>query len=315
MAASSPLGRLLRRDRPSRPARGASNLQDLVVITGFSGAGKSTAMAVFEDAGYFCVDNLPPEMIRSLVELFMHEGSKVERAAVVSDVRGGEYFDVLLEVLDDLDHRGVTHRVLFLDADEQTLIDRFKETRRRHPLAQASNVASGIAAERALLEPLKRHAEFIIDSSGLKAAHLRRRIADELLPRQARGLLVLTFQSFGFKHGPPRDADLVFDCRFLPNPHYLPELRPLTGLDPRIVEYVGREGKLGQLYEHLIPMLEFLVPEYEAEGKAHLAVAVGCTGGRHRSVAITEHLAAHFRGAEDVVVEVEHRDIDRGSRA
>jgi UPF0042 nucleotide-binding protein len=314
MASGSHLGRLLRRERAPRE-RGTSHLQDLVVITGFSGAGKSTAMAVFEDAGYFCVDNLPPEMIRSLVELFMHEGSKVERAAVVSDVRGGEYFDALLAVLDDLDHQGVAHRVLFLDADDETLTDRFKETRRRHPLAQTSNLASGIAAERAVLEPLKQHAEFIINSSGLKAAHLRRRIADELLPRQARGLLVLTFQSFGFKHGPPRDADLVFDCRFLPNPHYVPDLRPLTGLDPRIVEYVGREGKLAELYDHLVPMLEFLVPEYEAEGKAHVAVAVGCTGGRHRSVAIAEYLGAHFRQQENVVVEVEHRDIERGSRA
>jgi UPF0042 nucleotide-binding protein len=166
-----------------------------------------------------------------------------------------------------------------------------------------------------LLEPLKEHAEFIIDSSELKASHLRRRIADEVLPRQARGRLVLTFQSFGFKHGPPRDADLVFDCRFLPNPHYVPDLKPLTGLDPRIVEYVGREGRLAQLYEHLIPMLEFLVPEYESEGKAHVAVAIGCTGGRHRSVAIAEHLAAHFRDRDEVLVEVEHRDIGRGTRA
>jgi UPF0042 nucleotide-binding protein len=314
MAAGSPLGRLLRRDRPGPPLRAGSHLEDLVVITGYSGAGKSTAMAVFEDAGYFCVDNLPPEMIRSLVELFMHEGSKVERAAVVSDVRGGEYFDALDAVLADLDVRGVTHRVLFLDADEATLMDRFKETRRRHPLAQNSNIAAGIAAERAMLEPLKEHAEFVIDSSSLKASHLRRRIADELLPRQARGLLVTTFQSFGFKHGPPRDADLVFDVRFLPNPHYVPDLRPLTGLDTRIVEYVGREGKLAELYGHLIPMLEFLIPEYEAEGKAHVNVAVGCTGGRHRSVAITEHLAQHFRGRDDVVVEVEHRDIDRGTK-
>jgi UPF0042 nucleotide-binding protein len=286
-------------------------MEDLVIISGHSGAGKSTAMAVFEDAGYFCVDNLPPEMIRSLVELFMHEGSKVERAAVVSDVRGGEYFEPLNSVLDQLRTAGVPSRVLFLDADDITLMDRFKETRRRHPLAPESNIASGIAAERAILAQLKARSDFVIDSSGLKASHLRRRIADELLPRQARGRLVLTFQSFGFKHGPPRDADLVFDVRFLPNPHYVHELKPLTGLDPRIVEYVGRDGKLARFYEHLVPMLEFLVPQYENEGKAHVSIAVGCTGGRHRSVAITEHLAARFRDRDDVVVEVEHRDVGR----
>jgi UPF0042 nucleotide-binding protein len=219
---TNPLRRRRDRDRPEpgpeSDGRRTSNLEDLVVITGYSGAGKSTAMAVFEDAGYFCVDNLPPEMIRSLVDLFMHEGSKVERAAVVSDVRGGDYFEPLRAVLTDLDRIGLHHRVLFLDADEATLINRYKETRRRHPMA-TSNIAGGIAAERELLEPLKEHADLVLDSSGLKAAHLRRRIADEMLPRQAAQRLTLTFQSFGFKHGPPRDADLVFDVRFLPNPH------------------------------------------------------------------------------------------------
>jgi UPF0042 nucleotide-binding protein len=288
-----------------------SHLEDLVVISGYSGAGKSTAMAVFEDAGYFCVDNLPPEMIRSLVELFQHEGSKVERAAVVSDVRGGGFFEAMEQVIDELHESQLPGRLLFLDADDMTLMDRYKETRRRHPLAPESSIASGIAAERAILDPVKERADFVIDSSGLKAAHLRRRIADELLPRHSRGPLVLTFQSFGFKHGPPRDADLVFDVRFLPNPHYVPDLRPLTGLDPRVVEYVAREGKLEQLYTYLEPLLEFLVPQYEEEGKSHLSIAIGCTGGRHRSVAITEHLAQRFRTAPAVVVEVEHRDVGR----
>lgn len=298
-------------DAIDRPAVDGTSLQDLVVITGNSGAGKSTAMAVFEDAGYFCVDNLPPEMIRSLVELFMHEGSKVERAAVVSDVRGGEFFEPLAGVLDDLRARGVPSRVLFLAADDETLLDRYKETRRRHPLAPASSIASGIAAERRILAGLQERADLVIDSSGLKATHLRRRIADELLPRLHTGRLAMTFQSFGFKHGPPRDADLVFDVRFLPNPHYVPELRPFTGLDPRVVDYVARGGKLEEFYGYLVPMLEFLVPEYEEEGKAHLSVAIGCTGGRHRSVAIAEHLANHFRAREDVAVEVEHRDVGR----
>src|SRR3954447_25473565 len=296
---------------PEEPPLDPGRLQDLVVITGFSGAGKSTAMQVFEDAGYFCVDNLPPEMILKLVEVLAHPGSKVERAAVVSDVRGGELFEPLVDVLGDLEASGIAHRVLFLDADEQTLETRYKETRRRHPLAPAGTVPTGIAAERGLLDPLKARAEVVIDTTGLSARGLRRRIADELLPRHVTGRLAVTFQSFGFKHGPPRDADLVFDVRFLPNPHYVPELRALTGLDPRVVEYVAREGKLQQLYDRLEPLLEFLVPEYEDEGKSHLSIAVGCTGGRHRSVAITEHLAARFRGRDDVVVEVEHRDVGR----
>jgi UPF0042 nucleotide-binding protein len=295
------------------PPAGASesSLQDLVIITGHSGAGKSTAMNVFEDAGYFCVDNLPPEMIRSLVELFMHEGSKVERAAVVSDVRGGEFFEPLARVLDDLRERGVPSRVLYLEADDETLLDRYKETRRRHPLAPTSSISSGIAAERRLLAGLKERADVVIDSSGLKAAHLRRRIADELLPRERTGRLAVTIQSFGFKHGPPREADIVLDVRFLPNPHYVAELRPLTGQDPRVVEYVARDGKLEEFYNLVMPLLEFLVPQYEEEGKSHLGIAIGCTGGRHRSVAIAEHLAERFRGRDDLVVEVEHRDMGR----
>src|SRR4051794_26163142 len=296
------------------PAPPAERLQDLVVITGFSGAGKSTAMQVFEDAGYFCVDNLPPEMIRGLVELLAHPGSKVERAAVVSDVRGGELFEALVDVLQALENSGIAHRVLFLDADEDTLMTRYKETRRRHPLAPAGTVPSGIAAERALLERLKANAEFVVDTTGLSARGLRRRIADELLPRHVTGRMAVTFQSFGFKHGPPRDGDLVFDVRFLPNPHYVHHLRLLTGHDRRVIDYVGREGKLDEFYERLVPLLEFVLPEYVAEGKAHLTVAIGCTGGRHRSVAIAEELSRRFAGREDLHVDVAHRDIDKAPK-
>ncbi len=296
------------------PIATASGLEDLVVITGFSGAGKSTALAVFEDAGYFCVDNLPPEMIRGLVELFLHEGSKVQRAAVVSDVRTGEFFDALLAVLDGLDELGAPHRILFLDADEQTLLNRYKETRRRHPLAPAGAVTAGIAAERALLAPLKDHADAVVDTTGVSATGLRRRIAEEFLPRDAGRKLAVTFQSFGHKHGPPRDADLAFDVRFLPNPHYIPELKPLTGKDARVVEYVSRDGHLQEFYDHLEPLLDYLLPRYEAEGKAHLMVAIGCTGGRHRSVAIAEALAARYRDRDDVEVEVAHRDVGRLAR-
>lgn len=291
-----------------------SSLRDLVVITGFSGAGKSTAMNVFEDAGYFCVDNLPPEMIRSLVELFMHEGSKVERAAVVSDVRGGVYFEALREVVEELRSLGISHRVLFLDASEQTLLTRYKETRRRHPVAAEGSVAGGIASERGLLEELRERADLVIDTTNMSASALRGRIADELLPRQQTGRLALTFMSFGFKHGPPRDEDLAFDVRFLPNPHYEPSLRPLTGHDERVVAHMASDGRLEELYERLHSLLDFLLPQYVAEGKSHLVIAIGCTGGRHRSVAIAEHLAQRYRDRGDLIVEVAHRDIDKRSR-
>jgi len=288
-----------------------SALQDLVIITGFSGAGKSTAMAAFEDEGYFCVDNLPSEMIRSLVDLFMHEGSKVVRAAVVSDVRGGTYFEGLAEMLDDLRASGVRHRVLFLEADEETLQTRYKETRRRHPLSPAGSVAEGIARERELLSGLRERADVVIDTGGMTAVMLRRKLADELLPTRTRGRLAVTFESFGFKYGPVRDPDLMFDVRFLPNPHYEPELRQLTGHDVRIVRFINRDGALDAFYEHLLPLLDYLLEQYLNEGKAHLVVALGCTGGRHRSVAIAEHLTERYGEKREYVVEVVHRDVER----
>jgi UPF0042 nucleotide-binding protein len=310
--------------RPLRPLRGTAakaekpvletRLEDLVVITGFSGAGKSTAMNVFEDAGYFCVDNLPPEMIRSLVELVVHKGTKVERAAVVSDVRGGVYFEGLQAVVDDLDALGLSHSVLFLEASEQTLVNRYKETRRRHPLAPDGSVAAGVTAERAMLAPLRERADLVIDTTGMSATSLREKIAKEYLPRKTAGRLAVTFMSFGFKHGPPRDEDLVLDVRFLPNPHYEAELRELTGLDPEVVEFIGRDGRLEELYERLDPLLDFLLPQYVAEGKSHLMIAVGCTGGRHRSVAIAERLAARYEDEPDLEVNVAHRDIDKAPR-
>ncbi|HTA34351.1 MAG TPA: RNase adapter RapZ [Solirubrobacteraceae bacterium] len=311
--------------RPLRPLRTGggktakpvieSRLEDLVVITGFSGAGKSTAMNVFEDAGYFCVDNLPPEMIRSLVELFVHKGSKVERAAVVSDVRGGVYFEALRAVVDDLDALGLTHHVLFLEAAEQTLVTRYKETRRRHPLAPEGSVAAGVAAERALLEPLRGRADLVIDTTAMSAAMLREKIAEEFLPRQTVGRLSVTFMSFGFKHGPPREEDLAFDVRFLANPHYEPELRELTGLDDAVVDYIAADGRLDELYQRLEALLDFLLPQYVAEGKAHLVIAIGCTGGRHRSVAIAQHLAERYREDDDLDVAVAHRDLQKSPRS
>jgi UPF0042 nucleotide-binding protein len=286
-------------------------LQELMIITGFSGAGKSTAMNVFEDAGYFCVDNLPPEMIKSLIELFVHEGSKVERAAVVSDVRGGAYFDALQAVLDELERMGLSHRLLFLDAEEETLLNRYKETRRRHPLASGGSIAAGIAAERAQLDGLRARADVVIDTTGLSAATLRAKIVEAFLAQQAATRLAITFFSFGFKHGPPRDADLLFDVRFLPNPHYEQDLQPLTGLDQRVVDYIDRDGRLAEFYALLEPLLDYLFGQYVAEGKSHLLVAIGCTGGRHRSVAIAEHLAARYGARDDILVAVNHRDADR----
>jgi UPF0042 nucleotide-binding protein len=281
-----------------------------VVITGFSGAGKSTAMAVFEDEGYFCVDNLPSEMIQSLVDLFMHAGSKVARAAVVSDARGGDYFEGLATMLDGLPESGVRPRILFLEADEQTLLTRYKETRRRHPLAPAGSVTEGIARERELLAPLRSRADAVIDTSALTAMMLRRRLAEELLAGETPGRMVITFQSFGFKYGPSRDADLQLDVRFLPNPHYEPGLRPYTGRDPEVVQFINRAGALDAFYERLLPLLDYLLPQYRAEGKAHLVVGVGCTGGRHRSVAIAEHLGARYGDENGYIVDVVHRDIN-----
>jgi UPF0042 nucleotide-binding protein len=288
-----------------------SELVDLVIISGQSGAGKSSAMNVFEDAGYFCVDNLPAEMIRSLAGLFMHDGSKVERAAVVSDQRGGEYFGGLARVIETLRSDAVAHRVIYLCADDETLIARYKETRRRHPLAPAGNVIDGIRREAEALVPIRELADSVIDTSGLSAAMLRRKIANELLEEKSPRRLAVTLTSFGHKHGPPRDADLAFDVRFLPNPHYEPDLRPLTGFDSRIVDYVGRDGRLDEFYDRVIPLLEYLLPQYVTEGKAHLVIAIGCTGGRHRSVVIAERLASHFRSDDRYFIEVQHRDVDR----
>ncbi len=313
MAVLRPLRPLRPTGRSDKPVLD-SRLEDLVVITGFSGAGKSTAMNVFEDAGYFCVDNLPPEMIRSLVELVVHKGAKVERAAVVSDVRGGVYFEGLRAVVDDLDALGLNHSVLFLEADEGALVTRYKETRRRHPLAPDGSVAAGVALEREMLAPLRERADLVIDTTGMSAASLREKIAEEYLPRKTVGRLAVTFMSFGFKHGPPRDEDLVLDVRFLPNPHYEHELRDLTGLDPAVVEYIGRDGRLAGLYERLDPLLDFLLPQYVGEGKSHLMIAIGCTGGRHRSVAIAERLAARYEDHPDLDVSVAHRDIERTPR-
>jgi UPF0042 nucleotide-binding protein len=284
---------------------------DLVVITGYSGAGKSEAIAAFEDGGYFCIDNLPPRMISSLGELFRHEGSGVRRAAVVSDVRGGDYFEELQEVLGQLTDAGLKPTVVFLEADEETLLDRFKETRRRHPLAPNGRVLEGIRAEREVLGPLREQADVVMDTSDLTGAMLRRRIVTELLgPKGASGRLALTIITFGFKNGPPREADLLLDVRFLPNPHYREDLRPLTGRDQRVVGYVEAGDIAAEFYERLFPLLDFVLPAYVTEGKTHLTIAIGCTGGRHRSLTVADRIAEHLADHEDVSLRVVHRDVE-----
>jgi UPF0042 nucleotide-binding protein len=285
---------------------------DLFVISGYSGAGKSETIAAFEDSGYFCVDNLPPRMISSLGELFAHGGSGVRRAAVVTDVRGRKYFDELLAVLGELNDNGLEPTVLFLEAGEEALVDRFKETRRRHPLAPDGRVVEGIRAEREILGPLRERADVVMDTSGLTGAMLRRRIATDVLGTRTAAKLALTILTFGFKKGPPRDADMVLDVRFLPNPHYREDLRPLTGRDPQVVEHVEAGELAREYYERLLPLLDFLLPAYVAEGKTHLTVAIGCTGGRHRSVTVADRIARHLAGHEDVALRVVHRDVDLG---
>jgi UPF0042 nucleotide-binding protein len=204
--------------------------------------------------------------------------------------------------------------VLFLGASEPILIDRFKETRRRHPLADGGQVTTGIRREQALLDPLRDRADVVIDTTDLSAARLRKVVADKMLPHGKIGRLAVTFLTFGFKHGTPRDADLTFDVRFLPNPHYESDLRELTGLDDAVIEYVERSDGIAEFYDHLTPLLDYLLPKYEQEGKAHLTVGIGCTGGRHRSVVIAEHLARVYAARGDLLVDVVHRDVQKPPR-
>jgi UPF0042 nucleotide-binding protein len=288
---------------------GKTDPVEMVVITGLSGAGKSEAIAAFEDAGYFCVDNLPPQMIGALGELFRLPGSGVTKAAVVSDARGGEYFEQLNQVLDDLEGDGIKPKLLFLEAHEEILTDRYKETRRRHPSAPEGRITEGIEREREILAPLRARADVVIDTSGETAATLRRRISEDLIETGASGLMAVNLLTFGFKNGPPRDADITLDVRFLPNPHYDDDLRPLTGLDQEVRDYVEAGTMAGEFYGRLLPLLEFLVPAYVAEGKTHLTIAIGCTGGRHRSVTVAERIWREFSTRDDVVVRVTHRDI------
>lgn len=283
---------------------------ELTVITGMSGAGKSNAMGAFEDAGWFCVDNLPPGLLPAFADLVLLEGSRVERAAVACDVRGGVWFKDLQPVLDRVQAaRGVRPRVVFMEASDEALLNRFRETRRRHPLSGNGTVAEGIAREREELSEVRERADLVIDTTGLSIWDLRRRVTDALMSPEARPRMHVEFTSFGYKYGVPRDADLLFDVRFLQNPHYVPELRPLTGLDAAVAEYVASAPGADEFRTRLESLLDFLLPAYAQEGKSSLVIGIGCTGGRHRSVALAEALASRYSRALEV--HVTHRDVAR----
>jgi UPF0042 nucleotide-binding protein len=281
-----------------------------IILSGLSGAGKTQALDVFEDAGYFCIDNLPPQLVPTLVDLLRREGSKVDRMAVVCDARGGEYFGQLGTMLDGLRERDVDYRLVFLEASEEALVRRFKETRRRHPLSGNGSVLDAIRAERSLLAGLREQANLIIDTADLSIQQLRAMLTDQLISERRRAAIVFAFVSFGYKYGIPLDADLLFDVRFLPNPYWEQELRPLSGLEPAVRDYVLASPGTKEYFDRLLPLLDFLFPRYAAEGKAHLTIGVGCTGGRHRSVTIAELIGRRYEKQGYYTV-VRHRDLTR----
>ncbi|MDO8880106.1 MAG: RNase adapter RapZ [Coriobacteriia bacterium] len=284
--------------------------RDLVLITGMSGAGRSEAIHTFEDLGYFCIDNLPPALISQLVALTALPGSRIRRMAVVCDVRGGAFFEELVGELVKLEARGHPFRILFLTADDRTLVKRFKETRRRHPLAEYGSVKDGITAERELVEAVRERADLTIDTSDLLPQQLRALIRESFVAAGHEDQLHVTVSSFGFKYGVPIDADVVMDVRFLPNPYYVDRLRSKTGLDRPVRHFVLDKPETETFLARWFSMLEFLLPNYLSEGKTHLNIALGCTGGMHRSVALAEKTAEYARTL-GYPVTVSHRDIDK----
>jgi len=284
---------------------------EFVVITGMSGAGRTEAIHTFEDLGYFCIDNLPPSFIRQVVGLMALPGSRVRRIAVVCDARSLDFFDELSGELSHLENSGMAYNLLFLEADDETLVRRFKETRRRHPLcATGGSVLEGISAEREILAEIRARADVIIDSSTLRPSQLRKALKDRFFSATRKPYLTVTVASFGFKHGVSVDADIVMDVRFLPNPYYLPTLRDLTGLDDEVRKFVLEREETAEFLSRWFSLLEMLLPGYVMEGKAHLVIALGCTGGVHRSVALAEKTAKFLTDA-GYSVAVSHRDIDK----
>ena len=283
--------------------------EGFTIITGLSGAGRSEAARCLEDLGYFVVDNLPPALLPKMAELGSRPGGP-GRVAIVLDVRGGVFFGELSKALTELADLSVPSRILFLEASDQDLVNRYESTRRRHPLAPADRVVEGIRKERTMMEGLRGDADLIIDTSGLTPHELRDRIRDAFSEVPPEESLQVSLVSFGYKYGAPRDADLVIDCRFLPNPHWVEDLRPLPGTDDRVRAYVRGQQQYREFLRKLRSLLGFMVPGFVAEGKAYLTVGVGCTGGRHRSVVVVEDLAAFFRD-KGMPASVDHRDLDR----
>ncbi|ACX52715.1 conserved hypothetical protein [Ammonifex degensii KC4] len=282
----------------------------LVIITGLSGAGKTQALRCLEDLGFFCVDNLPPTLIPTFTELCARAAVPIKKIALVVDVRGGELFEKVFEVLSRFDREAIPYEIVFLEASDEVLVRRFKETRRPHPLG--GDLLSAIREERKRLEELRGRAHKIIDTSNLSVSQLKEQLANLFGDVEALRRFRITLMSFGYKYGIPLDADLLMDVRFLPNPHYVPRLKNLTGEDPEVKEYVFASPVTGEFIARFTSLVEFLIPLYIKEGKAMLTIAVGCTGGKHRSVVIVNRLAEILR-SKDYQVTVRHRDVNRDS--
>ncbi len=280
-----------------------------ILITGMSGAGKSTTLNFFEDSGYFCVDNLPPALISKFAELCLH--SELNKIAVVCDIRGGKFFDALTEKLNYLEANQINHEILFLEASDKALVDRYKETRRRHPLEEEGRVLDAIREERKRLEQLRGKAHNVIDTSSISIKELKQKLRrDYIGGDEDLQSLTINIISFGFKYGIPLDADNVFDVRFLANPYYVDSLRELTGKDKEVEDYIMKWPITKRFYDKFFELIEFLIPEYEKEGKSHLSIAIGCTGGHHRSVATAIQLK-DFLDSQGYKVTVNHRDINK----
>jgi len=283
---------------------------EVLIITGLSGAGKSQAANCLEDMGYFCVDNLPPALVLKFTEFMSQMESKKEKVAFVIDVRGGQFFNDLFAVLEDLKRQEIKYEILFLEASEDVLIRRYKESRRKHPLAPAGRVLEAIRLEKQMLEDLRGRADVIIDTSGLSVAKLKEELVKLFGEDTEGGMMTITVMSFGYKLGLPMDADLVMDVRFLPNPNYEPELHYLTGEEDAVKQYVLSFSATKSFVRRYFSLLKFLLPYYVQEGKTHLVVAVGCTGGQHRSVVLAEHLGKNLRKSGYRVI-TKHRDVER----
>ncbi|GIP24559.1 MULTISPECIES: RNase adapter RapZ [Paenibacillus] len=293
------------------PDKEQTSVANLIIITGMSGAGKSLAVRSLEDLGFFCVDNLPPVLIPKFAELIEQSNGKIAKVALVIDLRGREFFTALSESLNYIkDHFTIKCEILFLDATDSVLVQRYKESRRRHPLAPEGMPLDGIRLERKMLEELKTSATQVIDTSNMKPSALKEKIISGFAHLESSNLSV-NITSFGFKYGIPIDADLVFDVRFLPNPHYIEQLRPHTGQDSDVYEYVMKWPETQVFLTKLLDMLHFLLPQYHKEGKSQVIIGIGCTGGKHRSVAIAEYLGRMLGTSETETVRVSHRDSDR----